>query len=179
MNRSNTEEKSKSEKRRENILEYLPDNTPVTGNRLGKLLDVSRQVIVQDIAILRAKGYRIMSTPQGYLNIKEKKLNKHRFKVASKHDKSGIKEELEIIVDLGGKVIDVLVEHPIYGEISGYLMIKSRRDVSEFLDRLYKSNAQPLSYLTGGIHLHMIEVSEIEVEAEIKDALKKNGFLIE
>ncbi|UMZ74842.1 transcription repressor NadR [Natranaerofaba carboxydovora] len=171
---------SKAQNRREKILEHLSGKTPITGSKLGDMLGVSRQVIVQDIAILRAGGHEIISTPQGYLlKSDEEKTKELKFTIASKHDREGIRDELTTIVDLGGKVIDVIVEHPIYGEISGYLMIGSRRDVEEFLSNLSKSKAEPLSYLTGGVHLHTIEVSKEEIAEEIKNALKNKGFLIE
>ena len=139
----------RSEDRRNKILEYLSPENPLTGNKLGELLGVSRQAIVQDIALLRARGYEIIATPQGYLNkTKEETSKAYSFTIASKHNKAQIKEELETIVDLGGKVIDVVVEHPVYGELSGYLMVSSRRDVEKFVESLSKSRAEPLSYLT-------------------------------
>lgn len=170
----------KAEERRSKILDYLDNKNPITGSKLGELLNVSRQVVVQDIAILRAKGHEIIATPQGYLNSsKTGEPKTYRFTIAAKHNKATIRKELEIIVDLGGKIIDVIVEHPIYGELSGYLMINSRRDIEKFINSLKETNAEPLSLLTGGLHLHTIETSTREEGEEIITNLKKKGFLVD
>ncbi|OWZ84372.1 transcription repressor NadR [Natranaerobius trueperi] len=167
----------KAETRRKQILEKLSSENPVTGTSLGKKFDVSRQVIVQDIALLRAQGHDIIATPQGYIN-KSKNQNGYILTVASKHDRKDIKEELETIVDLGGNVLEVVVEHPIYGEITGHLMIRSRRDVQNFIDKLENFNASPLATLTDGVHIHKIETPNESVAIEIKQALKNKNFLV-
>ncbi|ACB85977.1 transcription repressor NadR [Natranaerobius thermophilus] len=168
-----------AEQRRKQILNLLSAETPVTGSQLGEKFDVSRQVIVQDIALLRAQGYQIMATPQGYINQSEKdSQNSHIITIASKHEREDIKEELETIVDLGGTILDVMVEHPIYGELKGQLMVKSRRDVQMFLDKLENTQANPLATLTQGVHLHTIEVPSQEAAQEIKTVLKERNFLV-
>ena len=56
------------EDRREKIINILrSSSTPVAGVALAKELNVSRQVIVQDVALLRANGTAIFSTNRGYV----------------------------------------------------------------------------------------------------------------
>lgn len=169
-----------SSERREEILKFLKKKDgPIKGMDLAEIFDVSRQVIVQDIALLRAKGEDILATPQGYLisdNIKDDKLIKT---IVCKH--SGyeeIEDELKTIIDLGGKVIDVVVEHPIYGEIRSPLMISSRLELSEFMRSLEKTNAEPLSSLTDGVHIHTLEVEDENIFKKIVEKLHEKGYLI-
>lgn len=166
--------------RRQSILKMLQDNKkPTSGAYLSKFLMVSRQVIVTDIAILRAEGREIIATPQGYI-IPDYSLSKNlRRVVACTHDSEGIEDELKIIVSLGGRVIDVLVEHPLYGEIRGMLMISSIYDIDEFIRKLKESVSQPLLVLTGGVHLHTIEAENDYKLDMIENRLRDKGFLLD
>jgi len=168
--------------RRQAIMEILNDSSkPVKGSQLSEQLGVSRQVIVQDIALLRAEGEEIIATPQGYLLIKNISNAPHKtFKVfACQHDFYGMEEELKLIVAQGGKVIDVVVEHPLYGELKGNLMLEKIEDVKLFLENLNKSGAEPLSVLTKGIHLHTIEAPSQVILDRIQQELKTAGLLLE
>lgn len=151
----------------------------MTGTDLASRFSVSRQVIVQDIAILRAAGEEILATPQGYLVPGQHKSASVQGVFACRHTREQIEDEIGLIVDLGGKVLDVIVEHPVYGEMRGNLMIASRRDLGIFLEKLARTEARPLSALTDGVHLHTVEAMEKSVLDEIHQALKKAGFLIE
>ncbi len=166
--------------RRKEILKLLSENNkPIKGMELANKLGVSRQVIVQDIAILRAKGESILATPQGYI-IPIEEGNKTIKTIVCKHTEyEEIEEELKTIVDRGGKVLDVVVEHPLYGEIKSPLMIGSRLEVAQFMENLKKTKAEPLSTLTEGIHIHSIEVEDEKVLKNIKKALKEKNYLIE
>lgn len=150
---------------------------PVTGTALARDLGVSRQVVVGDIAILRAAGDDIYATPQGYALPSQRVQGAISAKFACRHDWGRIEEELAIIVDNGGKVVDVVVEHPIYGEIKANLMLTSRREVGEFIQRLTNSGAEPLYTITGGVHLHTVEAASAEVLDQIKKDLEKAGIL--
>lgn len=152
---------------------------PVSGTVLAKQFDVSRQVIVQDIAILRAGGMEIISTAQGYY-IPEtvKQTEAQTFTVACRHSGLEMEKELEIIVDYGGKVLDVVVDHPIYGELRGLLMLNSRRQIRQFVDNIEKAGVEPLSSLTHGVHLHTIEVPDEETKQIIIAELKKARILL-
>ncbi|MPL63523.1 putative transcription repressor NiaR [bioreactor metagenome] len=151
---------------------------PVTGTELAKMLGVSRQVIVGDIALLRAGGVHVYATPQGYVVPVTEDSNKITATLACRHTQEGLADELNIIVDNGGKVIDVVVEHPLYGEIRANLMLKSRREVAEFIDMMAESGATPLLVVTGGVHLHTVEVPNRKALAKIEEQLKSSGILM-
>ena len=172
--------KMESTERRSEILNSLKQlEKPIKGTELAEKFGVSRQVIVQDIALLRAKGEDILATPQGYIVLKKEKAANIVRTIACKH--TGYKEiedELTTVVDMGGKVLDVIVEHPLYGEIKSPLMISSRLDVEEFMKNLKATNAEPLSSLTGGVHIHSIEAKDEETLEKIKAGLGKKGYLI-
>ena len=166
--------------RRKRIVQKLKTGgVPITGSALARELKVSRQIIVGDVAILRASGFNIYATPQGYM-LPEKQIQTGtiRGKLACRHDLQKLEEELAVIIDNGGKVLDVVVEHAIYGEIKGNLMLASRRDLAEFLSKLNNSQDEPLSLITGGVHLHTVEVPSQEVLTIIEQELRARGILI-
>jgi hypothetical protein len=164
--------------RRRRVIAWMRAHTePVRGGELAKRLRVSRQCLVQDVAILRAGGEEILATPQGY-RLPKSSIRSHRALLACKHVPERTEEELQILVDNGVKVLDVIVEHPIYGELRGALMIESRADVQDFLERVRSSHASLLSSLTRGVHLHTVEASRPAMIARAKTALRKHGFLL-
>ena len=165
-------------KRRLRIIESLRhDRAPIRGGDLARRLRVSRQCLVQDVAILRAGGEQIVATPQGY-RLPESSSQLHRAILACRHSLERTQEELEILVDHGVKVLDVIVEHPLYGELRGSLALESRADVREFLTRVRTARAALLSSLTGGVHLHTVEASRPEMIARAKARLRARGFLL-
>jgi hypothetical protein len=168
-----------SKERRELLMEKLKANAaPVTGAALAQAFGVSRQVVVGDIAILRAAGVDILATPQGYLIPSQLlKTQTQTATVACQHGWDKLAEELYVIVDNGGKIRDVIVEHPVYGELRGTLMLCSRREIEEFMDKLQNSGAAPLSAVTGGVHLHTIEVPSLAVLQRIEAELDNRGIL--
>ncbi|MDK2839832.1 MAG: uncharacterized protein PWQ83_1398 [Thermosipho sp. (in: thermotogales)] len=154
------------------ILSILENsNKPVKGRDLAEILKVSRQVIVQDISVLKTKGYKIYSTREGY--ILEKKRDVVRKMIAVKHSEDEIYDELLKIVKAGGKVIDVIVEHPLYGEIKGRLDIETMDDISKFMALMESSNATPLLKLSGGVHIHTIEAPNKKIMNDVLDAISK------
>ncbi len=167
-------------KRREALERILKESTnPIKGSRLASDLNVSRQVIVQDVAILRAKGINIMATPQGYIILSTVKEDMIKVIMSNHHCSiDEIKEELEIIIDMGAKVLDVIVEHPVYGEIRGVINISSRKELNEFIYKLERENSKLISSLTHGIHFHTIEVKNDGVYEDILVELDKKGYLI-
>lgn len=165
--------------RRNEILEVITTATsPVTATKLAEKFGVSRQVIVQDVALLRAAGNEILATPQGYLLVSALMGGKVTKTFACKHDWNEVAQELYIVVDNGGEVVDVIVEHPLYGELKGMLMLASRRDVEEFVQNLKETQAQPLSALTGGVHLHTVKALDEESMKNIEQALMESGILL-
>ncbi|MDN5277465.1 MAG: uncharacterized protein PWR01_1430 [Clostridiales bacterium] len=168
-----------ADERRQEILRIIKGSSqPVTGAYLAGLLGVSRQVIVQDIAILRAAGEEIIATPQGYMIPKNLYPRRYRRVIACKHSDEGIEDELMTIVDLGGTVLDVSVEHGVYGEFKARLMIKSPSDVRAFMEAMKKEKAEPLCSLTEGVHLHTIEADDPAVLDRIEAALREKGYLL-
>lgn len=126
-----------AEKRRENILKLLAESdSPLSGTDLAKCLAVSRQVIVQDIALLRAVNKNILSTNKGYLLFhEEEKMKGRKRSVKVRHTQQQILDELCTIVDLGGHILDVVVAHEIYGQITCDLIINSRQDAKSFVEQ--------------------------------------------
>lgn len=168
-----------SEERRRLVIEKLTQTgDPITGSDLADLFGVSRQVIVQDIAIIRAKGVPVLATSNGYLIQSKSDPDKVIKTFVSKHDGfDRMEEELLIIIDYGGKIIDVIVEHPVYGEIVGTLMISTRDDVSKFVEKVKATDSKPLSSLTKGDHIHTIEVPSEKVFQLIMNELREKGFV--
>jgi transcriptional regulator of NAD metabolism len=168
----------KGEERRTKLLEILKaEGGPVKGSKISSRLMVSRQIIVQDIALLRAEGSKIIATPQGYMLTGGEKSTIIRV-IAVKHGRDEIRDELETIVALGGRVLDVTIEHKIYGEITGNIMTKSLYDVDQFVKKLENEKAKPLSDLTSGIHIHTVEADSQQAINRIEDALRDKGYLI-
>jgi transcriptional regulator of NAD metabolism len=166
------------DERRHRILAWMQRHrAPVRGSELASHFDVSRQCIVQDIAILRAGGTEILATPRGY-RLPDALRLEHREILACDHPAERTEEELQILVDHGVKVLDVIVEHPLYGELRGSLMIESRADVQDFLQQMRARKASLLSSLTGGIHLHTVEAHRAEMIARAKTNLRERGFLL-
>jgi hypothetical protein len=161
------------------MLDWIRDhNVPIRGGDLARRFRVSRQCVVQDIAILRASGEQIIATPQGYRLPVGKKLAQRAI-LACRHGFEETEEELQILVDNGVRILDVLIEHPLYGELRGALMLESRADVENFLDQVKTSKASLLSSLTGGVHLHTVEASRPEMIARAKTQLRSKGFLLQ
>lgn len=167
-----------SEDRRSSIEKFLKNaQSPIKGEEFSKNLGVTRQVIVKDIAILRASGINIIATPKGYI-LSDKTQNGIKSVIAVNHSAEEIQDELETIVKFGGIIEDVIIEHKLYGEIRGILMIKTMYDVQNFMEKLKKYKNEPLSILTGGVHLHTIIADDQVSLNNILAALKEKQYLI-
>ncbi len=157
--------------RKKKIMEVLEKSEkPLKGKELADMFDVSRQIIVSDIAQLREEGHKIVSTRDGYIL---ERPNVVRRVVAMKHSVDDIYDELKIIVENGGRVIDVIVEHPVYGEIRGRLDISTLSDIESFLTLIKVSNTKPLMELSDGIHLHTIETDDEDTMEKVLKAIQK------
>ena len=167
-----------AEARRAQLLDILGRaDVPISGHELAERLGVSRQVIVQDCALLRASGHEVMATPRGY--VLPRREAGVRAVLASRHDREQTEDELTVMVDHGLKVVDVIVEHPVYGELRGTLMMTSRADVREFAGRVASGEVALLSELSGGVHLHTVEAPSVERLEGARQALRERGFLVE
>lgn len=163
--------------RRKQILSLMRESSkPLSGSALGTATGVSRQVVVQDIALLRTEGHSILATARGYLLDEPRHLTRS-FKVY--HTNERTEEELTMIVDLGGCILDVMVNHRIYGKMSAPLNIKNRRDVQVFMNNLKTGKSTPLLNVTSGYHFHQIAADSEEILDEIENALRENNFLSE
>ena len=151
---------------------------PVAASALGEKLGVSRQIIVGDVALLRAGGMDIIATPRGYV-LGSGHGEGLRRTVACVHGYDGMERELNIMVDNGCTVLDVVIEHAVYGQLTGELRLKSRRDVQEFMRRSRENGGSPLSTLTGGIHLHTLLCPDEASFDRCKSELKAAGILLE
>lgn len=169
-----------AKERRVKIVEMLKlTEEPIPAAKIAENLSVSRQIIVGDIALIRAHGIEILATPRGYLiNGNQNDNNMFKRKIACRHDMNGLKKELYTIVDNGCTVIDVIVDHPYYGELTGALHIQSRYDADEFIRKVDTQIVKPLSLLTNGVHVHTISsIDKLSLERTIK-ILNEEGILL-
>ncbi|MFC4022218.1 transcription repressor NadR [Oceanobacillus longus] len=175
-----TEKKMPSANRQQLIITKLKEaNEPISGSDFAKETNVSRQVIVQDVSILKAKNEPIIATSQGYLYLKDDKNDSLEQKViACKHGAKQTLDELYLIVDHGVTIKDVKVEHAVYGDLTASIMVSNRREADQFIEKINTAGASYLSSLTDGIHLHTLESDSTDkIEAACAD-LKKAGILI-
>lgn len=162
--------------RREEILKRVSgESEAVSGSTLASELNVSRQVIVNDIALLKAAGYEILSTNKGYV-INADRTHTRVFKVH--HTNDCTEDELTTIVDLGGTVIDVFVWHRVYGKVSAMLNVSSRRGVSQCIDGLGSGKSTPLMNITSGYHYHTVKADSDETLDLIEKALDEKKYLV-
>lgn len=162
--------------RRQAILTALQqEKDPVSAAVLAGRFGVSRQIVVGDVALLRAEGASILSTPRGYLLERSEGILRA---VTCRHSAGEMEAELNLMVDHGCTVVDTVVEHPIYGKLSGQLALQSRYDVGEFLRKVAGHEAKPLSALTEGVHLHTLRCPNEETFARVCAALDEAGFLL-
>ena len=163
--------------RRGRILEYLQETAqPLSATALAGKLSVSRQILVGDVALLRAAGEAITATPRGYV-LERPKAGVVRT-VACLHSPEDMERELTLMVDQGCTVENVIVEHPVYGQLTGPLDLSSRYDVSEFIRKVEELDARPLSLLTDGIHLHTLRCPDESAFCRVTAALNEAGFLV-
>lgn len=169
----------KAEERRNRILEDIRIATaPVSATRLAARYGVSRQIVVGDVALLRAGGENIYATPRGY--IIEHATGGISHTIACIHTTSEeMQDEMNIMVDNGCTIVNVVVEHPVYGQLQGQLACSSRHDVQEFLHKAASADAAPLSILTKGLHLHTLLCPDEEAFARVRDQLRERGYLYE
>ncbi|MCM3725273.1 transcription repressor NadR [Neobacillus cucumis] len=169
------------EERRSFILQQLKDSSePLTGSELAARTNVSRQVIVGDITLLKAKNEPIIATSQGYIYLKTSS-GTPRFErtIACKHAPEDTENELNLLVDHGVLVKDVKIEHSVYGDLTASIMVSNRHEVKQFMENIKNSKAALLSELTEGFHLHTISASSTQVLDQAEQALKAEGYIIE
>lgn len=166
-----------SEKRRKQLIEILESSTkPIKGSELATKLEVSRQVIVQDIALIRAKGYEIIATSQGYIIYAKSNVTEY-IKCKNHINDEEIYDELKIIVDMGGKIKDVIINHPTYGRLKADINISTQRDILSFMKNVKNNEFRQLSSLSQHDHIHTIEAPSREIINDIIDELDNKNIL--
>ncbi|MEC5424811.1 transcription repressor NadR [Virgibacillus sp. C22-A2] len=175
------QDKMSSIKRQNLIMNMLKETeSPITGSEFANKTNVSRQVIVQDVSILKAKNEPIIATSQGYMLINQQQNEDlQKLVVVCNHTPEQTQEELYCLVDHGVLVRDVIVEHAVYGDLTASVMVSNRAEVDQFVKRIKETNATYLSTLTEGIHLHTLEADTMnKINAACND-LKKAGILVQ
>ncbi len=168
------------EERRHELLSLLKNaKQPLTGTELAKHSNVSRQVIVNDMNLLKARNEPIVATSQGYVYMHNMQQTRFERKIVCMHSSEQAQEELFILVDCGVTVENVIVEHPVYGEITASIMVSNRIEVEHFVKRVNETNALYLSALTDGTHLHVISATSEENLDLAENKLREHGFLVE
>ena len=165
-----------SERREQIIRQIQESKAPVSGTKLASLYSVSRQVIVQDIALIRSAGYEIISTNRGYI-LNQPKTVCRIFKV--QHTDEQLEEELNTIVDLGACVDNLMIHHRVYGKMEAELALSSRRKVGAFMEDIRSGKSSPLKNITSNYHYHKVSADSEETLDLIEQELREKGFLVE
>lgn len=165
----------KANERRKAIVSFLlSEKRAVTGGELSEKFEVSRQIIVQDMTVLKASGYDILSTHSGYI-IRQTPLAERVFKL--RHTSEQTEDELNCIIGLGGTVADVFVWHKVYGRISATLNIFSSLQVKQFIEGVRTGKSTELMHITGGYHYHTVRADSEEILDKIEKALSERGYI--
>lgn len=174
-NREGEDTMNGNERRKALVELLLSEEKPLSGGMLARRLGVSRQVIVQDMALLKADGYEILSTHYGYV-LQKTTLVERVFKV--KHTSAETEDELSLIVSLGGTVANVFVWHKVYGKIEAKLNIFSPLHVKQFIEGVRTGASVELMHITGGYHYHTVWAESEEVLDRISAALEEKQYIV-
>jgi transcriptional regulator of NAD metabolism len=169
------------EQRRNELLSILKSaHEPVTGSDLAKHANVSRQVIVNDMNLLKARNEPIVATSQGYIYMtsSESSGNIER-KIVCLHTGEQAEDEMFTIVDCGVTIKNVIVDHPIYGEITASMMVSNRLEVRKFIEKVNETQANYLSVLTNGTHIHVLTAPTSQQLDNAEQSLREKGYLVE
>ena len=165
----------KAQERRKTIINILlSEDRPIPGGELSEKCGVSRQIIVQDIAVLKGQGFDILSTHNGYL-VQKSPFKDRVFKV--KHSTDQTEDELSTIVELGGTVVDVFVWHKVYGKMSAPLNIFSELQIKQFIEGIRAGKSTELMNITGGYHYHTVRAEKEETLDLIAEVLSEKGYV--
>ena len=164
-----------AERRKAIVNLLLSAKDPISGGELAQRFNISRQIIVQDITVLKGTGYEILSTNQGYV-MQRSPLAERVFKV--RHTTDQTEDELSCIVDLGGTVVDVFVWHKVYGRIDAPLNIFSQMQIKQFLEGVRTGQSTELMHITGGYHYHTVRAESEAVLDRIEAALAERNYIV-
>ncbi len=163
------------QRRKEIVNIMMSEQKAISGGQLSEKLGVSRQIIVQDIAALKADGYEILSTHNGYV-MQTTPLYERVFKVF--HTKEQTEDELTTIIDFGGTVADVFVWHKVYGKMTAPLNISSRHHIAQFLEGVRTGKSSELMNVTGGYHYHTVRAETEEILDKIEKTLNSMNYIV-
>ncbi|MBT2569157.1 transcription repressor NadR [Planococcus sp. ISL-110] len=167
------------EQRRQFLLETIKASAqPMTGSDLAALASVSRQVIVGDMTLLKAKGEPIIATSQGYLFLADRVTAEASRRIACRHQPEDTERELKLLVEAGVTVKDVSIEHPVYGELTAGIHVSNVKEVEAFMKRVRDTGASYLLELTDGTHLHTITAPDNATLEKAVSRMRDNGFLL-
>ena len=164
-----------AERRKAIVNLLLSAKEPISGGELAQRFDISRQIIVQDITVLKGTGYEILSTSQGYI-MQKSPLSERVFKV--RHTTSETEDELSCIVELGGTVVDVFVWHKVYGKIEAALNIFSKLHIKQFLEGVRTGQSSELMHITGGYHYHTVRADDEATLDRVEAVLVQRGYIV-
>ena len=164
-----------AERRRAIVNRLLSSNEPVSGSTLSAEFEVSRQIIVQDITVLKSGGYDILATHKGYI-VRETPLKERVFKL--RHTTEQTEDELNLIVEHGGTVVDVFVWHKVYGRVVAPLNIFSKLHIKQFIEGVRTGTSTELMNITGGYHYHTVRADSEEILDQIGTALESRGYIV-
>lgn len=164
-----------AERRKAIVNLLLSAKEPISGGELAQKFDISRQIIVQDITVLKGTGYEILSTSKGYV-MQKSPFSERVFKV--RHTTEQTEDELSCIVELGGTVVDVFVWHKVYGRIEAPLNIFSQMHIKKFLEGVRTGQSTELMHITGGYHYHTVRAENEDVLDRIESALNKRSYIV-
>lgn len=166
----------KGKERRKEIVEIImASEEPISGTVLSERLGVSRQIIVQDIAMLRAEGYDVLSTHQGYV-ITKGPFAERVFKL--RHTSEQTEDELTTIVSMGGTVVNVFVWHKVYGKVEAGMNIFSKRGIEQFIEGIKSGKSSELMHITSGYHYHTVRAESERLLDEIEAKLDEKGYIV-
>lgn len=187
---------SKPEVRRKSLLAALRTSAqPLAGGALAEQLGVSRQIIVQDIALLRETGANIVATTKGYVlasepapsgeneaaesTPKSEKPDNEPFSRTFKvhHSVEQTQDELQTIVAAGGRVKNVSISHRAYGRVTAPLNIATAEDIARFMSDIESGKSSPLCTATSGYHYHLVAADSAEALEAVGHALAEKGYL--
>ncbi len=163
-----------AERRKAIVNLLMSEQEAIPGNILSERFGVSRQIIVQDITVLKGSGYEILSTHNGYI-MQKSPLKERVFKVY--HTTEQTQDELSLIVGLGGTVVDVFVWHKVYGKLTAKLNIFSDLQIKQFIEGVRTGKSTELMNITGGYHYHTVCADSEEILDEIQRALDTYGYI--
>ncbi|MBQ2866316.1 MAG: transcription repressor NadR [Clostridia bacterium] len=164
-----------AERRKAIVNLLLSAKEPIPGAELAQKFNISRQIIVQDITVLKGTGQEIISTSQGYI-MQKSPYAQRVFKI--RHTTEQTEDELSCIVELGGTVVDVFVWHKVYGKIEVALNIFSPLHIKQFMEGVRTGQSTELMHITGGYHYHTVRADSEEILDRIENALRERNYIV-